>query len=334
MTTSPSGRAAMTQAEFTYLERVAALAADSGLYGSGAKTKAQLLMKLIYGRDLGISLSAALSGIDIYDGKMELSANLIAALLEAHPHYAYAILESTNERCELEFFKDERSLGTAKFDQADAITAGLADTEYYRQYPSDMFFARAMTRGARRHCPGLGRGVPIYSSGELAKRTPEPTRAPSNGSGNGVVRATAEDAATICTLATRAGHRRRRAVQPARRRRRRGSGQRSRARRARSGAGARAAAARARADGLRDAARARRCGRDRAGGEPGCPSGARGRVRERGVTWAPRPRAGHRARALRRPRAWRSPTSSTEPSRTAPARCSSSPDRGRARRAR
>ena len=156
MSTSPSGRAAMTQAEFTYLERVAALAADSGLYGSGAKTKAQLLMKLIYGRDLGISLSAALSGIDIYDGKMELSANLIAALLEAHPHYAYAILESTNERCELEFFKDERSLGTAKFDQADATTAGLADTEYYRQYPSDMFFARAMTRGARRHCPGLG----------------------------------------------------------------------------------------------------------------------------------------------------------------------------------
>lgn len=205
MSTSPSGRAAMTQAEFTYLERVATLAADSGLYGSGAKTKAQLLMKLIYGRDLGISLSATLSGIDIYDGKMELSANLIAALLEAHPHYAYAILESTNERCELEFFKDERSLGTAKFDQADATTAGLADTEYYCQYPSDMFFARAMTRGARRHCPGLGRGVPIYSSGELAKRTPEPTRAPSNGRGNGVVRATAEDAAMICSLATRAG---------------------------------------------------------------------------------------------------------------------------------
>jgi hypothetical protein len=195
----------MTQAEFTYLERVAALAADSGLYGSGAKTKAQLLMKLIYGRDLGISLSAALSGIDIYDGKMELSANLIAALLEAHPHYAYAILESTNERCELEFFKDERSLGTAKFDQADATTAGHADTEYYRLYPSDMFFARAMTRGTRRHCPGLGRGVPIYATGELAKRTPEPTRAPANGNRTAVVRATQKDAATICDLAMRAG---------------------------------------------------------------------------------------------------------------------------------
>ena len=208
MTSSPSGRAAMTQAEFTYLERVAGLAADSGLYGSGAKTKAQLLMKLIYGRDLGISLSAALSGIDIYDGKMELSANLIAALLEAHPHYAYAILESTNERCELEFFKDERSLGTAKFDRGDATRAGLAETEYYRQYPSDMFFARAMTRGARRHCPGLGRGVPIYATGELAKRTPEPTRAPSNGApngaGTGVVRAGADDVARIRALAREA----------------------------------------------------------------------------------------------------------------------------------
>jgi hypothetical protein len=204
MSASPPRRQTITEPEFAYLERLASTAADSGLYGSGAKTKAQLLMKLIYGRDLGIPVSAALSAIDIYDGKMELSANLIAALLEAHPHYAYAILESTNERCELEFFKDERSLGTAKFDAADAATAGLADTEYYRQYPSDMFFARAMTRGARRHCPGLGRGVPIYATGELAKRTPEPTRAPSNGNGSAVVRATAKDAATIRSLATRA----------------------------------------------------------------------------------------------------------------------------------
>jgi hypothetical protein len=181
MTSSP-GRG-LTQADFAYLERLATVAADSGLYGSGAKTKAQLLMKLIYGRDLGIPVSAALSAIDIYDGKMELSSNLIAALLEAHPHYAYTIIESTDERCELEFFKDERSLGTATFDVAAAVTAGLADTDYYRQYPSDMFFARAMTRGTRRHCPGLGRGVAIYASGELAKRTPEPTRAPRSGHG-------------------------------------------------------------------------------------------------------------------------------------------------------
>jgi hypothetical protein len=169
---------AMTQEDFDYLQRLASAAADSGLYGGGAKTKAQLLMKLIYGRDLQICVSAALSGIDIYDGKMELSSNLIAALLEAHPHYAYAVVASTDERCELEFFKDERSLGSVKFDAADAMTAGLADSEYYRQYPSDMFFARAMTRGARRYCPGLGRGVAIYATGELAKRTPQPTSAP------------------------------------------------------------------------------------------------------------------------------------------------------------
>ena len=185
MTDSPPGPAGMTQADFVYLERLAASAAASGLYGgSGDKAKAQLLMKLIYGRDLGIPVSAALSGIDIYDGRMELSSNLIAALLEAHPHYAYAIVDSTDERCEIEFFKDDASLGTAKFDGADAITAGLAETEYYRQYPSDMFFARAMTRGARRYCPGLGRGVAIYASGELAKRTPEPTAA-RNANGNG-----------------------------------------------------------------------------------------------------------------------------------------------------
>ena len=80
MTDSPPGRAAMTQADFAYLERLAAAAADSGLYGTGNRVRAQLLMKLIYGRDLDIPVSAALSAIDIYDGKMELSSNLIAAL--------------------------------------------------------------------------------------------------------------------------------------------------------------------------------------------------------------------------------------------------------------
>jgi len=210
MTDEIPGRAGMTEADFTYLERLAAAAADSGLYGSGAKVKAQLLMKLIYGRDLAIPVSAALSAIDIYDGKMELSSNLIAALLEAHPHYAYAIVETTNERCELEFFKDGRSLGKAKFDAADATTAGLADTDYYRHYPSDMFFARAITRGARRYCPGLGRGVAIYATGELAKRTPEPTptneaRAAKNGaSSTPETRASEKDRQRIRTLAAEA----------------------------------------------------------------------------------------------------------------------------------
>lgn len=206
MTDSPPGSAGMTQVDFAYLERLAASAAASGLYGgSGDKAKAQLLMKLIYGRDLGIPVSAALSGIDIYDGRMELSSNLIAALLEAHPHYAYAIVQSTDERCEIEFFKDSASLGSATFDAAAAMTAGLAETEYYRQYPSDMFFARAMTRGARRYCPGLGRGVAIYASGELAKRTPEPTGSRNaNGSGANEPRANDRDRDRIRTLATEA----------------------------------------------------------------------------------------------------------------------------------
>ncbi|MDQ3678191.1 MAG: hypothetical protein M3401_15580 [Actinomycetota bacterium] len=207
MTDSSPGAAGMTQADFAYLERLAASAAASGLYGgTGEKARAQLLMKLIYGRDLGIPVSAALSGIDIYDGTMELSSNLIAALLEAHPHYAYAVVESGNERCELEFFKDGASLGKATFDTAAATTAGLSGSDYYRQYPSDMFFARAMTRGARRYCPGLGRGVAIYASGELAKRTPEPT-GPRGANGSGATsepRANDRDRRRIRALASEA----------------------------------------------------------------------------------------------------------------------------------
>ncbi|MGI8731549.1 MAG: hypothetical protein ACR2LK_16460 [Solirubrobacteraceae bacterium] len=208
MTSELPGHAGITEPQFAYLERLAAVAADSGLYGTGNRVRAQLLMKLIYGRDLDIPVSAALSAIDIYDGKMELSSNLIAALLEAHPHYAYAVVESTDQRCELEFFKDSNSLGKAKFDAADAATAGLADTDYYRHYPSDMFFARAMTRGARRHCPGLGRGVAIYARGELAKPTPAPTASSGQPATTGrpatAALAGEQDRERICGLAARA----------------------------------------------------------------------------------------------------------------------------------
>jgi len=68
-----------------------------------------------------------------------------------------------------------------------------------------------VTRGARRHCPGVGRGVAIYATGELAKRTPEPTapRRPVNGAaptGNGArvadePRARDDDRARIRALA-------------------------------------------------------------------------------------------------------------------------------------
>ena len=83
-------------------------------------------------------------------------------------------------------------------------------TDYYRHYPSDMFFARAITRGARRYCPGLGRGVAIYATGELAKRTPEPTptneaRAAGNGAGGARdARASEKDRERIRALAAEA----------------------------------------------------------------------------------------------------------------------------------
>ena len=46
MTDETPGGAGMTEADFAYLERLAAAAAESGLYGRSANVKAQLLMKL------------------------------------------------------------------------------------------------------------------------------------------------------------------------------------------------------------------------------------------------------------------------------------------------
>jgi hypothetical protein len=43
----------------------------------------------------------------------------------------------------------------------------LTSKDNWKKYPSDMLFARAISRGARRYAPGIFGGSPIYTPDEL-----------------------------------------------------------------------------------------------------------------------------------------------------------------------
>jgi len=49
----------------------------------------------------------------------------------------------------------------------DAGNAGLIARDNWKKYPRNMLFSRAMSNGAKWHCPDVGAGAPIYTPDEL-----------------------------------------------------------------------------------------------------------------------------------------------------------------------
>lgn len=159
----------ITSELYALYERMAESAATSGLYTADGDTKAtkeQCLMVLLYGHDLGVPTTAALQGINIFGDSMELSAGLLAGLIDRHPMYDYDAVVSTDVLCTINLFKHGVLLKTVSFGIADAQRAQLLDSPYYRQFPAAMMFARCMSTLVRRHCPGVTSGIPVYVAGE------------------------------------------------------------------------------------------------------------------------------------------------------------------------
>lgn len=175
---SPNGLSGMDPGTFTMLQQLAKAAATSklvkGSYGNAA-TEAQCLMKLLYGHDLGIPASAALTGIHIYDGQMEISASLLAGLVKRHPVYDYKVKECNDRGCKLTFLRNGLPEADVEWGIEEAARAGLLTSEFYTQYPERMFFARAVSTMVNLHCRDVTHGIALYVEGEIqassAKRT-------------------------------------------------------------------------------------------------------------------------------------------------------------------
>lgn len=166
--------AVMTDAEINGLFRIANALALSGMFKDALKAE-QAFAKMLIGRDLGLSPTQAMMGINIIEGKPELSANLQAAFVKRTPGYDYRVTEHTTEACEITFYRDGEPLGTSRFTMEDAKTAGLAGRGPWKSYPKNMLYARAMSNGVAFHCPEVTGGVKTYSDGEISGAETVPT---------------------------------------------------------------------------------------------------------------------------------------------------------------
>jgi hypothetical protein len=171
----------ITGGELEVLYRLGRGLARSGMFDD-AKQADQAFAKLIFGRDLRLSATQAMTDIHIIDGRPEMSANLQAAKVRSSEHYEYRIVELTDEKCEIEFTLNGEVLNpNSTFSMADAVVAGLVLDDggggyklapkrstgwiFYRR---NMLFARAMSNGVAFHCPDVMNGIRVYAESEIS----------------------------------------------------------------------------------------------------------------------------------------------------------------------
>jgi hypothetical protein len=170
----------MTNALAVYEQMNALTAAATALHQSGffrdVTSQAQAMVKVMAGAEIGLPPFASMSGIHIVQGKPVLGANLVATLVKNDPRYDYRVKEANNDRCVLEWYEGGQRVGESAFTMSEANAAGLTNKPTWKAYASDMLFARALTRGARRYAPGIFGGAPIYTPEEMGVDTDEDGR--------------------------------------------------------------------------------------------------------------------------------------------------------------
>jgi hypothetical protein len=158
--------------------------ARSGLFPDITRVS-QAVVKVLAGRELGIGPFAAMSDIHIIEGKPVIGARILAALVRQSAVYDYEIVEWTNERCAIDFYRQGQKLEpTVTFTEDDARRAELnkptrsGKPSNHMKFPRNMKFARAMSNGVGLHCPDLTAGASVYTPDELGVDDPDADIAP------------------------------------------------------------------------------------------------------------------------------------------------------------
>lgn len=159
---SEEKRELIPQQPKTMLEFAEALF-KSGMFPQ-AKSPYGVLAIIEYGRELGIPPVVALQNMAELKGRICISAQLLLALA-LQKGVSYRILESTDKVCKIEFRRGDRVyISTFTFEEAQRI--GLTTKDSWKNYPSDMLFARCVSRGIKRIAPDVGLGITTFEEME------------------------------------------------------------------------------------------------------------------------------------------------------------------------
>lgn len=143
---------------------------QSGLF-KDAQSAHQLVVKILAGKEMGISPMASVNGIHIIAGKPVIGAGLMAARVKSFGKYNYVVKEMTDTSCSIEYFEGKQSLGISTFTIDDAKKAGTKNLD---KFPRNMLFARAMSNGVKWFTPDIYE-QPVYVPEEMEVLKPSMT---------------------------------------------------------------------------------------------------------------------------------------------------------------
>ena len=148
------------------LERFCGAAVKSGFF-KDARDMAQALIKVQYGMEIGVSPVAAMNGIHVIEGKMAVSASLIASKIQSSGRFSYRVRRLDDEACEIEFMEHGKVIGLSAFTAKDAAAADLVGKAMWKKYRRNMLFSRAISNAQKWYAPGLFGGS-VYTPEEIA----------------------------------------------------------------------------------------------------------------------------------------------------------------------
>lgn len=151
---------------------IAEVFVQSGFF-KDIKQQSQAIVKIMLGRELGLKEIQSMLSINMVEGRPEVAAATLGAIVKRSGKYDYRVTEHTADACTIEFFEKSsgarESIGISRFEMADATQAGLAGKFNYQHYPKNMMFCRAMSNGVKWYCLDAVGGVPIYTEGEIVE---------------------------------------------------------------------------------------------------------------------------------------------------------------------
>ncbi len=177
-----SGQGLPSEHEMMVYHTMAEQAVTSKMY-KGIGDKAGVMMIMLAARELGIPCMQALNGgLNIINGKVEISARMMNALIRKAGHMI-SIKESSDLSCTLIGKRvDNADTATVTFSIADAQKAGLVKQGGgWTKFPKDMCFARALSRLSRQlfaDVIGIGYVEGELQASDAVVQMPEPEAVP------------------------------------------------------------------------------------------------------------------------------------------------------------
>jgi hypothetical protein len=139
-------------------------------------TTQEIFVLILAGQELGIGPSQSVMGIKMIEGKPEISAGLMAAMVKNSGIYDFRTEFGTDDDkwCKVTFFRTEDGefIGESLFTEQMAKDAGLGRPNRdgspgtWQKYWRNMYFARAVSNGTKWHVPDALM-VSAYHEGEI-----------------------------------------------------------------------------------------------------------------------------------------------------------------------